>query len=178
MRLPKRGEKGFTLIELLIVVAILGVLAAVVIPNVGRFMGRGEEEARRVEFNTVRTSIIAMMVENGLATLPTPSHPYTVAGPGAADDATNNMAIFPDSSATGAAGIGVKDYDPDGVAYDAADKDGYLLYAHDIVGGGDPAVTLINTVSTQNMTYYYTCEASGEIRQWASADTTSGEYTY
>ena len=45
MRLPKRGEKGFTLIELLIVVAILGVLAAVVIPNVGRFIGRGESEA-------------------------------------------------------------------------------------------------------------------------------------
>ena len=177
MRLPKRGEKGFTLIELLIVVAILGVLAAVVIPNVGRFMGRGEEEARRVEYNTVRTAITAMMVENDLTTLPTPSHPYTEPG-GAAGDATNDMSAFPDISATGAAGAGVKSQDPDGDDYELLDKDGYLLYAHDIIGDADPATGLVNTVSTSPMVYYYTCEASGEIRQWASADTTSGEYTY
>ena len=179
MRIPKRGEKGFTLIELLIVVAILGVLAAVVIPNVGRFMGRGEEEARRVEFNTVRTAITAMMVENDLTTLPTPSHPYTEAA-GAANDATNDMSAFPDSSATAAAGAGVKSKDPSGDDYELADQDGYYLYQHDIIGDGSATTGLINSVSTNPMVYYYTCESSGEIRQWASADTTDAtgpEYT-
>jgi len=66
MRLPKRGEKGFTLIELLIVVAILGVLAAVVIPNVGRFIGRGETEASQTELSNIQSAVISMMVDNGI----------------------------------------------------------------------------------------------------------------
>jgi type IV pilus assembly protein PilA len=65
MRLPKRGEKGFTLIELLIVVAILGVLAAVVIPNVGRFIGRGETEAKDTEFANIQSAVISMMTITG-----------------------------------------------------------------------------------------------------------------
>ncbi|HUU64635.1 MAG TPA: prepilin-type N-terminal cleavage/methylation domain-containing protein, partial [Dehalococcoidales bacterium] len=70
MRIPERGEKGFTLIELLIVVAILGVLAAVVIPNVGRFIGRGESEAADTEFSNIQTAVVSMMVDNGLSELP------------------------------------------------------------------------------------------------------------
>ncbi|MFC1916200.1 type IV pilin protein, partial [Chloroflexota bacterium] len=72
MRLPKRGEKGFTLIELLIVVAILGVLAAVVIPNVGRFIGRGETEASDTELSNIQTAVVAMMTDNQLQQLPNP----------------------------------------------------------------------------------------------------------
>jgi len=85
MRLPKRGEKGFTLIELLIVVAILGVLAAVVIPNVGRFIGRGEEEAAATEFANIQTAVVAMMVDNMISTI----EPRT--------DATDNMSQFPEA---------------------------------------------------------------------------------
>ena len=88
MKLPKKGEKGFTLIELLIVVAILGVLAAVVIPNVGRFIGRGEDEAAETEFANVQSAVLAMMVDVGIETLPSPQ-----------TTATNQMDNFPDTTA-------------------------------------------------------------------------------
>ncbi|NQT05878.1 MAG: type II secretion system protein, partial [Dehalococcoidia bacterium] len=93
MRLPKRGEKGFTLIELLIVVAILGVLAAVVIPNVGRFIGRGEEEAGETEFANIQAAVVAMMTDNGVSTLPNPVSANT-----------SNMSQFPDTTAAASKG--------------------------------------------------------------------------
>jgi len=62
------GEKGFTLIELLIVIAILGIIAAVVIPNLGRFMGRGKVEAANTEAHNVQTAVTACMVENNWST--------------------------------------------------------------------------------------------------------------
>jgi len=64
MRGIRHGEKGFTLIELLIVVAILGVLAAVVIPNVGSFMGSAELNAGNTELQNIRTAAIAYMADH------------------------------------------------------------------------------------------------------------------
>lgn len=41
----KRGQKGFTLIEIIIVLAVMGILAAVVIPNVTGFLSQGKNRA-------------------------------------------------------------------------------------------------------------------------------------
>ena len=58
------GQKGFTLIELLVVIGILGAIAAIVVPNVGSFIGRGKTEAWETELHNIQTSVMAMLVDS------------------------------------------------------------------------------------------------------------------
>jgi type IV pilus assembly protein PilA len=66
MRRMHRGEKGLTLIELLIVVAILGIIAAVIIPNIGTFMSMGVVSAANSEAENVKTASLAYYADAGV----------------------------------------------------------------------------------------------------------------
>ncbi len=59
-----KGEKGFTLIELLIVVAILGVLAAILAINLGGFLSTGQAAAANTEVANVETAALAFYADN------------------------------------------------------------------------------------------------------------------
>ncbi len=57
----KRTKKGFTLMELIIVIAIMGILLAIVVPSWGYFIRRARERSAnakaKVVFNAVQTEV-------------------------------------------------------------------------------------------------------------------------
>ena len=57
------GEKGFTLMELLIVIAVLGVLAAVLVPRMGAFLSSGQVAAANTEVANVETAAMAFYAD-------------------------------------------------------------------------------------------------------------------
>ena len=59
-----KGQKGFTLIELMIVVAIIGILAAIAIPNFVAYQAKSKQSEAKVSLGAIFTSAVAYQAES------------------------------------------------------------------------------------------------------------------
>ena len=60
-----RNKNGFTLLELLVVLAIMGLLAAIVAPQVLRYLGSSKSQAAKVQIANIVASLDQFQVDVG-----------------------------------------------------------------------------------------------------------------
>ena len=60
----KKGQKGFTLIELMIVIAIIGILAAIAIPQFVTYRQKGYNTQAKAELKSYYTACQAYLADN------------------------------------------------------------------------------------------------------------------
>jgi len=103
----RRG--GFTLIELMIVVAIIGILAAIAIPNFLRFQLKAKSSEGKTNLAAIRTAEESYFAEYGNYVSALPSPPTASMAP------FNQKTVYSDAVAN--AGFDIVGWSPEGMVY-------------------------------------------------------------
>lgn len=61
----RRAERGFTLLELLVVLAIMGMLAAIIAPQVIKYLGTSRTQTAKVQINNVMSALELFRLDVG-----------------------------------------------------------------------------------------------------------------
>jgi type IV pilus assembly protein PilA len=90
--MQRKRNEGFTLIELMIVVAIIGILAAIAIPNFLRFQLKSKSSEGKVNLAAIRTAEESYFAEYGTYIAAAQSNPVWVPASRSQKDIFNEVA--------------------------------------------------------------------------------------
>lgn len=121
----RKSNKGFTLVEIMIVVAIIGLLAAIAIPNLLRARHNANEGAAIGNMKTISTALESFRAAQTPATYPAALSGLTAAGGAAPPYLINEL----DTATTGAPRQGYN------FVYARVNADQYTLTASPSVAG-------------------------------------------
>ncbi len=123
----KRNQKGFTLVELLIVIAIIGILAAIAIPQFSSYRQKAYVAVTKSDVKNAYTAVQAYISENPGQPIPGGS----VTGPGTLGAPLNSARVSKDVTITVGADGSV-----------TGETAGYTGYKYVLSAEGAPTETL------------------------------------